>query len=138
MYSFRVIGKPVTQGSITAIPIKRKSGRMGAVAIHTHSDALYIQRTAIQHEYNASGGVLYEDSPITIDMTFSFVRPKSVSAKKRPHHTVKPDVDKLVRAVLDALTNVAYRDDSQVVRINATKTYDESEYIEVTVREFTE
>lgn len=138
MFSFRVIGKPVTQGSVTAIPIKRKSGRMGAVAIHTHSDALYIQRTAIQHEYNALGGVLYEDSPITIDMTFSFVRPKSVSAKKRPHHTVKPDVDKLVRAVLDALTNVAYRDDSQVIRISANKIYSDSEYIDITIGEHIE
>lgn len=138
MHTFRVMGKPVTQGSITAIPVKRKSGRIGAVAIHNHSDALYSQRIAIQHEYTASSGQLYTDSPIEIDMTFAFVRPKSVSVKKRPYHTVKPDVDKLVRAVLDALTNVAYRDDSQVVRINANKIYDESEYIEVTVREFTE
>jgi Holliday junction resolvase RusA-like endonuclease len=36
---------------------------------------------------------------------------------------VAPDLDKLVRAVLDALTAVAYRDDGQVTRITATKEY---------------
>jgi crossover junction endodeoxyribonuclease RusA len=33
-----------------------------------------------------------------------------------------PDLDKLVRAVLDALTGIAYLDDKQVVAINARRT----------------
>jgi crossover junction endodeoxyribonuclease RusA len=33
----------------------------------------------------------------------------------------KPDLDKLVRAVLDALTGIAYEDDSQVASIKASK-----------------
>lgn len=37
--------------------------------------------------------------------------------------TMRPDVDKLVRAVLDALTGVAYSDDSQVVQLVAQKRY---------------
>ena len=33
----------------------------------------------------------------------------------------KPDLDKLVRAILDAGSGVAWRDDSQVISITATK-----------------
>jgi Holliday junction resolvase RusA-like endonuclease len=37
---------------------------------------------------------------------------------------VKPDVDKLIRAVLDALTDAGvFRDDSRVVQVSATKIY---------------
>lgn len=39
--------------------------------------------------------------------------------------TVKPDTDKLIRSTLDALTGVAYDDDSQVVNISACKIYDD-------------
>lgn len=40
-----------------------------------------------------------------------------------PSHVSKPDLDKLARAILDALTGILYRDDSQVVRIVASKRY---------------
>ena len=35
----------------------------------------------------------------------------------------KPDIDKLLRALLDAMTGVVYVDDSQVACIWATKEY---------------
>jgi Holliday junction resolvase RusA-like endonuclease len=39
----------------------------------------------------------------------------------------RPDVDKLARAVLDALTGVLYRDDGQVVTLDVTKRYGEQD-----------
>ncbi|MGH7347333.1 MAG: RusA family crossover junction endodeoxyribonuclease [Candidatus Rokuibacteriota bacterium] len=36
---------------------------------------------------------------------------------------MKPDLDKLVRAVLDACTALAFVDDGQVVALNAGKEY---------------
>ncbi len=39
------------------------------------------------------------------------------------HHTVKPDRDKLLRAVQDALTGIAYTDDAQVVDGPVSKRY---------------
>jgi crossover junction endodeoxyribonuclease RusA len=38
-------------------------------------------------------------------------------------HTKKPDLDKLVRAILDALTGVAYVDDAQVRWLSGEKRY---------------
>ena len=56
--------------------------------------------------------------------------PKSASKKKRIlmesgqiKHTVKPDVDNLVKSVLDACNGVAYSDDNLVTTINAIKIY---------------
>ena len=40
-----------------------------------------------------------------------------------------PDLDKLVRAVLDALTGVCYKDDSQVVYIETEKVWDKTTYV---------
>jgi Holliday junction resolvase RusA-like endonuclease len=48
------------------------------------------------------------------------LKPRTV---KREHPTVPPDLDKLIRAVLDGLTAIAYVDDSQVVEIYAKKIY---------------
>jgi crossover junction endodeoxyribonuclease RusA len=53
-------------------------------------------------------------------MIFTMMRPKTVN---RPEPSVAPDLDKLVRAVLDGLTAIAYRDDGQVVRLTAAKVY---------------
>lgn len=67
--------------------------------------------------------------PVEIGITFVFVRPKSHYTSKgelragAPTHPGKPDIDKLCRAVLDALTGILYHDDAQVVSLNASKRY---------------
>ena len=58
---------------------------------------------------------------MSVRITFFMPRPKTV---KRHMPTVTPDVDKLCRAVLDALTDAGvWVDDSQVVDLGATKIY---------------
>ena len=59
--------------------------------------------------------------PILVTIAFQLPRPKS--RKKTRHHTTKPDLDKLIRAINDALTGTAYRDDSQITAIQASKHY---------------
>ena len=66
-----------------------------------------------------AGAQPYEGA-IEIRASFYMPRPKSV---KRAEPTVKPDLDKLQRALLDALTSIVYRDDAQVVEIRASKHY---------------
>ncbi|MGD1060119.1 MAG: RusA family crossover junction endodeoxyribonuclease [Methanomassiliicoccales archaeon] len=53
---------------------------------------------------------------------FIFARPKSLP-KRVKLNTRRPDLDKLVRAVLDGLTENLIPDDSQVVTIQARKRY---------------
>lgn len=55
---------------------------------------------------------------------FWLVRPRSVSMRRRPRPTVKPDLDKLVRAVFDSLTIArVIADDAAVVTLTAAKVY---------------
>jgi crossover junction endodeoxyribonuclease RusA len=61
-----------------------------------------------------------------VKLTVAFYLPRPKTLKKRTTaHTKAPDVDKLVRAVGDALTQVVYLDDAQVVDLIAMKRYAE-------------
>lgn len=59
---------------------------------------------------------------VRLMVVFKLRRPKGLP-KRVVHHIMKPDLDKLVRAVKDALSKVAYADDGQVVAIKAEKCY---------------
>lgn len=69
--------------------------------------------------------------PVSISITFRFLRPKGhfnksgLSPKAPANLTsrLKGDIDKLSRAVLDALTGSLLLDDSQVVQLAAHKRY---------------
>jgi Holliday junction resolvase RusA-like endonuclease len=58
--------------------------------------------------------------PVELIVTFYLPRPKK---PKFFFPAVKPDLDKLVRAVSDALSGVVYRDDSLVCSLTASKEY---------------
>jgi Holliday junction resolvase RusA-like endonuclease len=69
------------------------------------------------------------DGPVGVDVVFRMPRPKGhfgrrgllPSAPATP--ATKPDIDKLARAILDALTGIVFRDDSQVVALRLAKVY---------------
>ena len=68
--------------------------------------------------------------PITIMLLFAFEIPKSWTKAKKEvarqgfvPHTSTPDLDNLVKLVTDALNGVVYKDDRQIVRIDAVKLY---------------
>lgn len=71
--------------------------------------------------------------PIHVDIVCVFSRPKShyrtgKMADQRkvgsPNcHTTKPDAENVAKAIMDALTGIAYRDDKQVCDLSVTKRY---------------
>lgn len=81
--------------------------------------------------------------PMSVTYVFHFARPKSHYTKKgalsrnAPEHPTGRnigDIEKLARAVSDALTGVVYHDDSQVVEMDLRKTYDECDLVLITAR----
>lgn len=110
MITFKVDGQPVPQGSMKVI-----NGHV----IHAKGSELAAWRSAIALRAREAGAKPHIE-PVEIDMIFTMARPKTVN---RPEPSVAPDLDKLVRAVLDGLTAIAYRDDGQVVRLTAAKQY---------------
>jgi Holliday junction resolvase RusA-like endonuclease len=61
------------------------------------------------------------DAAFRVGVTYRFPRPKSHTCKRGlrtgapREHVQKPDVDKLDRAILDALTGIVWADDCQVI-----------------------
>jgi len=61
--------------------------------------------------------------PVSVDAVFMFGLPKRVTDGRKPGdlHTFRPDRDKLLRAVGDALTGIVFRDDAQDVHGQSVK-----------------
>ena len=114
--SFFVPGIPQPQGSIRSFMHK---GRLVTISDNPKVKGWRneIGKIARLHIHDMPN----PDEPIHLMVVFRLPKPKTA---KRPHPTVRPDLDKLVRAVGDALTGIAWGDDSQVTCITALKTYD--------------
>lgn len=111
MSAFFVKGRPVPQGSLTFM-----RGR----PIHARAADLAAWRADIARLATGAGYRPIQGG-VKVSCQFVYNRPKSAATRGMPW--VKPDLDKLVRAVLDGLTGVAYDDDCQVVLISASKVY---------------
>jgi len=61
---------------------------------------------------------------IGVELQFTMIRPKS-SKKKYP--TVKPDIDNLIKTLLDAMNGIIYADDNQIIDLSASSRYGEEE-----------
>ena len=85
-----------------------------------------------------------DKTPVCVTITACFGIPKSASRKTRAamlsgqnYPTKKPDVDNVIKIVLDALNGFAWHDDAQVVLLQVTKEYTEHEpFVRVQVTEY--
>lgn len=98
----------------------------------------------IAKAYTESGGkCIPADCYVSVSVSAFFPIPKSYSKKKREdclerilRPDKKPDIDNILKVVLDALNKVAYEDDKQVVEAIGRKYYTEGDgYLWVSVRE---
>lgn len=103
-------GQPIQQGSMRAF-----NNRI----VHNKTKELTAWRNQVAL-HAVAAGLRPFDGAVGITLKFFYNRPKTVS---RALPTVPPDLDKQIRSILDALTGVAYKDDGQVVSIQATKEY---------------
>lgn len=146
-FTLFVPGKPVPQGSMKGYVRVGKSGN--PVAGITNSNPVLIQWRmkvtghAIEAQTRGLGlpGLWFPvEGPIGIKLDFVLSRPAIhylPANSKRPQPELResapkypdaaPDLDKLVRAVFDALTDArVWKDDGQVVWVQAAKHYDDS------------
>lgn len=113
LVEFFVPGRPAPQGS------KRHVGQ-GIMVESSRQLGPWRERVALAaHNAMAASGLLA--GPITLALDFVLPRPKSTPKRRTPAATKRPDVDKLARAVLDAITDVIIADDAQVIELRATK-----------------
>jgi Holliday junction resolvase RusA-like endonuclease len=121
--SFSVPGVPVPQGSKRAFVV---GGRAVMAEANRETKPWRAAVAAAAAEAMPEGPAA---NPVDIELAFIFPRPKGHYGRRglRPsapvYKTTKPDIDKLTRAVLDAITGIVIRDDAQVVRLLTIKTF---------------
>ena len=115
--SFQVHGLPIPQGSTRSWLVN------GKPVITSTAKGLSSWRRLVADVAQRFAPDEPWEGPVGIDLHFGLPKPKSAPKKRRVWPDKRPDLDKLTRAVLDALTYVVYADDSQVVEIRATKDY---------------
>ncbi len=116
--AFKVMGEPVPQGSVRAFVTK--SGR--PIITHSNRNTTEWRQRIARVAQDTRPNKWEMDRAILLDIVFLMPRPKSLP-KKIIQDVKRPDLDKLVRAVMDALTGIFYQDDSQVTQLTASKNY---------------
>jgi crossover junction endodeoxyribonuclease RusA len=127
---FTAFGIPQPQGSARMVPISppcrvchRRDQR-----ITSDNPKLKPWRALIRKALDAEN-VQPIEGPVRVSLLFGLPRPKhhfgarGLLASAPAYPAVRPDVDKLARAALDALTGPAFGDDSQVVELIVLKHY---------------
>lgn len=136
---FDVYGVPVPQGSKSAFVVKGRAvvAEQGRAKLnpwrHTIAAAA-AERLAVPLP-----------GALEVELLFTLSRPRAhyrtgrhaaeLRADAPAYVAGRPDVDKLTRAVLDALTGVAFFDDGQVSSLLTTKVYGERAGVRVRLRE---
>lgn len=121
--AFTVVGTPVPQGSMRAfVPKGWTRPIITAANSKTKPWRQEVAGTADTEIFNSDFKPLMNCEPVYVRIEFYFERPKSTKASV-VHKITKPDVDKLLRSVLDALTGIVFKDDSQVIECEILKRF---------------
>lgn len=140
MIEFFVPGIPRPQGSLRPV-VSRTTGR---TIVKPSAKMLAWRKVIALHARQVYYGKPIT-GPVRLRLTFCFVRPAKhygtgknadvLKANAPTFHTTTPDIDKLARAVCDALTGVTWADDSQVVEVYAIKGYRPRAGLAITIEE---
>jgi Holliday junction resolvase RusA-like endonuclease len=122
---FFVAGIPKAQPRVKAFV------RGGHAGVYT-PDSAESWKQAVRQEAAANAPESVIAAPIRVHLEFFLKRPKAHFGRDgypKPNHpnahAKKPDLDNLIKAVTDAITDTKkiWLDDSQICEITATKTY---------------
>jgi Holliday junction resolvase RusA-like endonuclease len=115
-FTVDVIGHPAPQGSKRHVGNGIMVESSGRVKPWREDVVNAVTRAVL------AGMIPPQTDAVAVDVTFALRRP--ASAKRRPHPHTRPDLDKLLRSTLDALTTSGViLDDARVVEITARKVY---------------
>lgn len=116
--------------------------------VHTYTpEKTRVFEEAVRFEFMASNSekmpVYERETPLKAKVLIGVSIPKSYSKKKqalcRDKVLVpdkKPDIDNILKAVFDAISNgYAYEDDVQIVQVYAEKIYADEPFVEVEIDE---
>jgi Holliday junction resolvase RusA-like endonuclease len=129
--AFDVVGTPAPKGSFRVVT-RGRGGRplpFPKVLKDSERTQSWHAEVATQAAHAMRGEGPFVNMPLSLEVTFRLVRPQGHYGKRGllpsspPAPSVKPDIDKLLRATLDPLEGIVYDGDSRIVEVTARKVY---------------
>jgi Holliday junction resolvase RusA-like endonuclease len=130
MITIDVLGTPAPKGSSRAF---YKAGMKRAVIVKDNNEKQKGWDRNVRESASEVLGELAEPVfmgvPLVVSLEFRMVRPgghygtKGLKPSAPSAPATKPDIDKLARSTLDALTGLCFDDDARIVRLSVTKLY---------------
>lgn len=115
MKTVTIYGEPKAQ------PRPRATARGGFARVYNPTSADHWKDAIVYHAKDQGEPFL---GPVSLEIRFDMPRPKHLRGTEQRPHTVKPDIDNLVKAVMDALTKAGWWiDDSKVWELKTSKQY---------------
>ena len=129
-FSFQIPDKPKSMGRVRFATDKKTT----YVDTNTRKAKEKISRIA-REVMQAKGFSPFEHEAVQLACSFYFQRGKRRRKGEEAERKVsRPDVDNLMKLVMDALNGVVYRDDSQVVMLSGLKAeHDDEPFTDVQV-----
>lgn len=136
-FRFTVYGEPVAKGRPKFV---RATGRT-----YTPKKTVEYENLVRLSFATAGGEKFLDDSILRMQIRAYFRIPSSFSKKKQAacregivRPAKKPDADNIIKSICDALNDVAYKDDAQVVEVQLRKFYSDEPRVEVFLSEIAE
>lgn len=138
--TFMVPGEPAGKGR-PRFAIRKSRDGGSFVSVRT-PDKTVVYENLIKIEYQQQTGRhrFPDDAMLEMEIEAYFGIPKGASKKRKAamltgdiRPTKKPDADNVLKAVADALNDIAYRDDTQLVDCIVHKYYDTEPRVIVTI-----
>jgi len=136
MLTYMVEGNPVGKG-------RPKFARRGNfVSTYTPTKTRDYETLIKEAAQKAMGSTELLETPVTVAIYITVPIPQSYSKKRieaclkgseRP--IKKPDIDNIAKCFLDAMNEIVYKDDTQVLTLHITKVYGTIGMVEVMVTE---
>ena len=136
MLTYLVEGNPIGKG-------RPKFARRGNfVSAYTPTKTRDYESVIKEAAQKAMGSNAVLETPVTVAIYITVPIPASYSKKRteaclkdieRP--IKKPDIDNIAKCFLDAMNDIVYKDDTQVLTLHVTKVYGTVGMVEVMVRE---
>lgn len=134
---FTIPGTPVAKGR------PRISVRYGVARAYTPAKTVSFEKTVAAAGRRAIGPAgAPSEKPLSLLVEIYLPIPPSWPKRKQEsaalgqmRPTSRPDIDNYLKAILDGLNGIVWRDDSQIVRVTACKAYSITPRIDVLVEE---
>lgn len=133
---FEILGSPIGQGRPKFSTINGHAKAYDPEKSRNYK--AYVRMLATQAMKENDFAIITGPCAIKIWAYFDIPKSKSkkfkeaaLEAKERP--TKKPDADNIVKAILDALNGLVYKDDSCIVELSCVKYYSDVPRVEVYV-----